>query len=303
VLEPSPPSQATLFGFGRQAASSGLFLAALVSLAGPARADPQDLQIGQGVGLFEGAEDGDAGEASDHSRSTRLREEEGEEADDGDETTWPKAEAFRSWSPSPSASAAQGLLPPLSTPPLFKLPENPPEAARSPGPSKWEKDFHLSMNLGYGGAALTGLGLLPFTLAVALHEIWPCSGRECIGVSSAVGVFGLSGLSLFVFGTGVTGYWSTRGAKALYGGEAPLGAVWMGKLAQFFWILSELALTVAIVSPGSGFFWTGALFGLVSIPLAFGQMMVTTLQRKHRSPGRPKKHTDLGAPFTPQSSY
>mgnify|MGYP005867126245 CR=1 FL=1 len=145
--------------------------------------------------------------------------------------------------------------------------------------------FRFRMNMAYGAAGLTAAGILPFSLAVALHEIWPCGGRECINVTTVMGLSGLAGLSLFLVGAGAMAHWSTSATHALFEAKAPFRAIWMGRVSFILWAISEVLLTVAIVAPGAGLFWAGTLFGLASLPFAIGQLVFATLRHRDRDPG------------------
>ncbi|MDF1565471.1 MAG: hypothetical protein P1V51_20710 [Deltaproteobacteria bacterium] len=180
------------------------------------------------------------------------------------------------------ASAAPGERPlHLSAPPLLRVAQG---EVVDLG-ALYHSRYRFRMNMAYGAAGVTAAGILPFSAAVALHEIWPCGGRDCISVTTAMGLFGLGGLSLFLIGAGAMAHWSTVAAHALYDPKAPAGAIWMGRTAFVLWAISEVLLTLAIVGPGAGLFWAGTLFGFFSIPFAIGQMVSTTLRRRDRDPG------------------
>lgn len=166
----------------------------------------------------------------------------------------------------------------LSPPPLLRIPAG----AHADRRDAIERRYSFRMRMAFGAAGVMSAGLLPLTLAIALHEIWPCAGIECRGVASAVGISGLAGLSLFLFGSGATAHWATSAASILYEGHPPLGAVWLGRLGFSLWAISEVLLTLALFTQSGVPFWGGLLIGLTSMPLALGQLIVSARRHARR---------------------
>ncbi len=181
----------------------------------------------------------------------------------------PPSTSFEAWTPSRAA---------LPSPPLLRVPAG----IHANRGDALERRYAFRMRMAFGAAGVMSAGLLPLTLAIALHEIWPCAGIECRGVASAVGIGGLAGLSLFLFGAGATAHWATSAASALYDGHPPFGAVWLGRVGFSLWAVSEVLMTLALPTQAAPPFWGGLLIGLASMPLALGQLIVSARHHARR---------------------